>query len=162
MLFRSSGALSTVVGGVVADGTYGMDFALYANETGGAALWSETTVAVAVKNGGFSYVLGSAKAIPASMAADHDGLWLGVKVGADPELPRRSLGSVAYAMTAQVALGLNCSGCVGAGALDPAVLKDFAKTASLAKVASSGSYAYLTGSPDLSTYAKLEIGRAHV
>jgi subtilisin-like proprotein convertase family protein len=147
-------ALANVAGGPVSDGTYGLDFALYADETGGAALWAEQNVAVAVKSGAFSYTLGSSKPLSAGLTSDYDGLWLGIKVGGEAELPRRPLGSVAYAMTAQVALDLKCSGCVGLAALDPAALKDYAKLNSLAKVATTGQFSDLQGGPDLSGYAK--------
>jgi len=58
--------------------------------------------------------------------ASADELWLGVRVGAEPELPRTKLASVAYALhsaSAEIAYGLQCTGCVQAEALSPAVLE---------------------------------------
>ncbi len=58
-----------------------------------------------------------------------------------------------FAEEAGSAKKLACTGCVGAGQLDAAVLAPYAKTASLAKVALSNKFSDLDGGPDLSGYA---------
>ena len=82
-----------------------------------------------VKGGAFSLILGANKPINAKALEVASGIWLGVKIGADPELPRRRLHSTAYAMVAQrasvatsaqsaeTAKSLLCTGCVSLKAL---------------------------------------------
>lgn len=78
-------------------------FKLYAVESGGSALWSETQPAVSVANGLFSVLLGSVTPLPASLIANNPDLWLGVTVGSDTEMtPRDKLASAPYAMMADV------------------------------------------------------------
>lgn len=97
--------------------------------------------------------------------------WLSVTIGTDPELPRRPLRSVMYALRASTSEGLECSGCITAAHLDSKVLAgyvkapdlagfalktdlaDYAKSASLAPVAGSGSYADLKNTPKLADVA---------
>lgn len=80
--------------------------------------------------------------------------WLEVKVEPEAPLARVPLRAVAFALRATVADSLDCGGCVGAGQLHPAVLQDYVKASALAKVATSGAFADLSGGPDLSAYAK--------
>jgi subtilisin-like proprotein convertase family protein len=149
------GALVSTGGGPVADGDYAVTFSLYKDAVGGVAVWSEGPVTVAVAAGSFTYLLGSATAISqATLASLGSGGYLGLKVGTDPELGREALTSVLYAMRSNVAESLDCSGCIGAGQVDAALLAPFAKTADLASVATSGKYADLEGGPDLSAYVK--------
>jgi hypothetical protein len=78
-----------------------MQFRLYAANTGGSPLWSETQAAVPVEDGLFHTLLGSTTPIPVSLLASNNLLWLGVTVGADSEMmPREQLASVPYAMVA--------------------------------------------------------------
>ena len=84
-------------GGIPVNGTYSIKFSIYDVASGGVALWSETQGAVAVKDGNFAVNLGSVSSL-------NDGIfqaatrYLGVKVGADPELsPRRRFSSAGYA-----------------------------------------------------------------
>ena len=123
------GALRTAGGGPVADGSYGLTLKLYAAADAADALWGEAATAVAVAQGLFVHVLGSsdlATAPAQALFVDHPGLWIGVRVGSDPELPRLPLGAVPYARralhadvaahagTTDKALDLDCVGCVGA------------------------------------------------
>jgi hypothetical protein len=86
----------------VVDGEYVILFRIYDNDSNGNTLWS-SIAAVQVTDGLFSYLLGSDNLIPDSLA-NYDSLWLGVKVGVDPELtPRTRLVSVSYAYKALVA-----------------------------------------------------------
>jgi subtilisin-like proprotein convertase family protein len=148
------GALTSLTGTAVTDGTYIMKFGIYADPQGGVPLWLEGPVDVTVKGGGFNLKLGNTIPLSPLLLAGVQGGWLGVQVGQDPELPRRQLGSVFHALRAGVAEGLACTGCVTEAMLDPGALKAYAKSLDLAKVATSGSYADLTGAPDLSQYAK--------
>lgn len=74
-------------------------FALYAAETGGAPLWSET-VAIVPSQGLFVTTLG-AGANPFPVGLFSTPLYMGITVGTDSEMvPRRALTSVAYAKRA--------------------------------------------------------------
>ncbi len=147
-----AGAMTSTAGGPPADGVYNLTFSLYPDATATKALWSESA-ALNVTAGGFSYALGSKTPLDAPVTGSAN-LWLGVQVGADPELSRKQLLSVAYALRSAVAEGVDCSGCIGLAQIDPKALADFAKTASLHKIATSGNYADLVGTPDLGLYAK--------
>jgi hypothetical protein len=89
------GLLRDGVGDPVPDGNYTLTFRLYDVETGGAALWTETQT-VAVADGVFNAKLG--KVVPLSSLEFDVPYWLGISVGADPELaPRVELATVPYA-----------------------------------------------------------------
>jgi subtilisin-like proprotein convertase family protein len=146
------GTLHSTGGGAAADGDYATVFAIYKDQTGGSPIWFEGPVTVKVAAGQFSYALGTGVALkPADLTT---GAWLGMKIGQDPELARKPLHSVAYALRAAVAEGLSCTGCVGADQLDAAALKDYLKAGDLATVALSGAYADLAGAPDLTGFVK--------
>ncbi len=85
-------------------GTYNMIFRLYDVPTGGTPLWEEQWTgsnAVKVSDGLFNVMLGSLTAIPQSVIAGRDQLWLGITVGTDDEMqPRVQLGSVPWAVQA--------------------------------------------------------------
>ncbi len=174
------GILQSSGGAAAADGLYNVTFGIYSDPVNGNPLWSEGPVQVAVKSGEFAYILGSTKALSAAVLSG-TGLYMSMQIGTDPELPRKPLGSEAFAFRAAVAEGLECSGCVKGSMLDAAALTAYAKTtdlaaypkttdlaayakttdlgayaktASLAKVAGSGAYADLAGAPDLTGYAK--------
>jgi subtilisin-like proprotein convertase family protein len=146
------GTLHSTGGGAAADGDYATVFAIYKDQTGGSPIWFEGPVTVKVAAGQFSYALGTAT--PLKAADLTTGAWLGMKIGQDPELARKPLHSVAYALRAAVAEGLSCTGCVGASQLDATALKDYLKAGDLATVALSGSYADLAGAPDLTSFVK--------
>ncbi len=170
------GALLSAGGGPVVDGDYGLTFSIEASDkVGDPSLWAEGPVILTVKSGQFHYALGSKVALtpqllaPAGQFADR---WLTVQVGNDPPLAPVALRAVPAALVAQAANSLQCSGCITAANLDPAALKDFAKTtdlsayakssdlqayvkaAELAAVAKSGSYLDLKDTPDLSAFAQ--------
>jgi len=85
----------------VANGNYTILFSIYNTSSGGSSLWSHT-YNVSVTNGLFNAILGDSGA-PINIAFDTT-YWLGIKVGADPELsPRTRLTSVGYAYRAGVA-----------------------------------------------------------
>ena len=145
------GLLTSTGGGAAADGDYQLTFAIYPAASGGTATWTEGPLSVTVKGGVFSQTLGASKPLTPQTLAGLGSAWLGVQVASDPELPRKSLHSVAFALRAGA---LDCSGCLTAEQLDPGVLAPYAKTANLAKVAVSGQFADLQGGPDLAPYAK--------
>jgi cysteine-rich repeat protein len=146
------GVLSSSGGGPVADGKYAVTFRLFAQAQGGEALWQEASADVEVLGGAFSLRMGVTKAISPALLAGVSGLWLGIQVGEDPELPRKPLTSVFLALRAAVAEDLACSGCVTEDMLDPVLAADLARKSQLAKVAASGKYSDLLGLPDLAGY----------
>jgi hypothetical protein len=80
------------------NGTYTMTFRLYDVAIGGTALWSEAK-SVIVGNGLFSTYLGQTTPLPLTQF-DGRSLWLGIKVGVDPEVtPRVALSPAPYAIS---------------------------------------------------------------
>jgi len=167
-------------GGPAPDGDYYLTFAIYPAKEGGTAAWKDPPVIAPLKGGVFSLQLGAATPITPALLAGLPEAWIGVSVGSDPELPRKPLGAVLFAIRAAAAEALECSGCVGAAQLDPKALAAYAKladlapyakvldlqnyapkgdlaeyvkAASLAKVAGSGDYSDLTNKPKFSDVA---------
>jgi microcystin-dependent protein len=108
-MINYSGTLNDVNGSPVANGNYSMEFRIYNQASGGAALWTEkwdtTTSQVPVVNGTFNVMLGAIdkvnNPIPASFFAQYPTTYLGIKVGNDSEmLPRQMITSVGYALSA--------------------------------------------------------------
>ena len=150
------GALASTGGGPVSDGAYAMTFLLYKDAQGGAAVWTEGPIDVAVVSGSFSHDLGATTPLTQDVLKALAGQgFLALKVGQDPELTRKPLRAASFALRTAVAEGLDCSGCLTADQLDAGVLQPYAKTASLATVATTGKFSDLQGGPDLSAYAKL-------
>ena len=108
------GALQAVGGGAASDGSYTMKFAIYTQQNGGQAAWSEGPINVKVAGGRFELALGTIKPLAAKTLADIDGAWLGITIAGSPELPRSPLHSVAYALQSATSTNLACSGCVTA------------------------------------------------
>jgi hypothetical protein len=93
------GKLSDNDGNPVIDTTYSVLFSLYTAPSGGSSLWLETQV-VRTQGGLFSVLLGSVT--PIGALPDAGALYLGMKVGADPEMsPRLRIASAAYAYLAE-------------------------------------------------------------
>lgn len=89
------GLLKDGSGNPVSNGPYPVVITLYNVATLGAALWAETT-SVATQGGLFTVALGTIHPLPDAAFSDSS-RWLGIKVGADPEmLPRQKLASVGY------------------------------------------------------------------
>lgn len=90
--------------GTPVTGTRSMIFRLYNTATGGTALWEEQWTganSIQVVNGLFDVMLGSRVAIPATLAANSNSLFLGISVDTDGEMsPRLQLGSTPFAMQA--------------------------------------------------------------
>jgi hypothetical protein len=82
--------------------TLEMTFTIYEDAVGGTALWTETHPSVTVNNGLFNVLLGSINPISYKYLSGVS--YLGIQVGADPEMtPRQSMVSVAYAFWADMA-----------------------------------------------------------
>jgi len=82
--------------------TLEMTFKIFADETGGTELWSETHPAVEVTHGLFSVLLGSLTPIPGGML-DGSTMWLQTEVGTEVLVPRKPMVSVAYSLRSQEA-----------------------------------------------------------
>ena len=94
------GVLEDSTGSVVADGDYDLTFRIYADSTGGAALWEEART-LSVERGVFNALLGSVTALDLDFASPY---WLGISVGEEPELlPRVALAASPYAFRAAIA-----------------------------------------------------------
>ena len=91
-----------------------MTFTVYANSSTTTALWSEGPAQVTVSKGQFSWILGSTTPINVAKISAAATPFLGIKIGADPELPRRALHSTIFALHAGSADTLTCTGCVSA------------------------------------------------
>jgi hypothetical protein len=83
-------------------GTASVTFAIYAEQEGGVALWSETQNVTADATGHYNATLGSATpaGIPQDLFATAQSRWLGVQIARQAELPRVLLVSVPYALKA--------------------------------------------------------------
>ncbi|MCP4582113.1 MAG: hypothetical protein GY839_10890, partial [candidate division Zixibacteria bacterium] len=99
------GQLTDTGGDPVANGVYSMTFNLYNDPASGAPIWSSLVRQVVVTDGLFSYTLGDSVALAYDLFSSDYGLWLGVKVGADPEMT--PLTRLTAAPMAAVAASLN-------------------------------------------------------
>lgn len=85
--------------GTPLDGDQTIQFRIYDVETGGTALFDETQV-VAIDDGNFTAYLGQIQSL--DLSALRGNIYLGVKVGSDPEMtPRLQFGTVPFAAYAQ-------------------------------------------------------------
>ena len=157
-VLRLQGRLVSAAGTPVPDGDYGIAAAFYKTKTDTKALYVYTSVGVKVKGGAFSMSIGEKTGLDLKPFLSRQAGWVGLQIGSDPELPRIALHLVPYAISAQRAGDLVCSGCVGKSDISSAVLTEieqsrdkaltaYAKKGSLAKVATSGKYADLSGKP---------------
>ena len=74
-------------GGAAVNGMVDLTMRIYRQSAGGTAIWSETHTGVSVDNGLFAVQLGSVTPIPTTVWTDQpDSVFLGVQVGADPDL----------------------------------------------------------------------------
>jgi hypothetical protein len=134
------GALRDNAGAPVSTGTFEMTFTLYRDAEGTDEAWT-TTRTVTVQGGLFRAMLGEETPVDPQLFGAEGGLWLGVTVEQEPELPLRPLASTPYALAAGEAAGLNCSGCVSPEALSAeasSALTDAAVSASMAAVEAAG------------------------
>ena len=90
----------------VPDGDYDIDFAIYGLPTSGSWIWSEGHVAVPVKDGLFSVLLGTHSELTGVF--DSPNRYLGITVGEDEEItPRVRITSSAYAYRVETIDGAN-------------------------------------------------------
>ncbi len=95
-LINFQGILKDGSGNPVANGSYSVIFTIYDAPVGGNVQWAETS-SVTTSGGLFTILLGSTNPVPDSAFEDASG-YLGIKVGADPEMtPRQQLVSLSYA-----------------------------------------------------------------
>ena len=131
-----SGALRDNAGQPVGQGAFEVTFTLYSDAEGADAVWSETwapapgddcdgtpEACVQVNGGVFRVMLGASSPLEPQLFASSAGLWLGMAVETDPELPLRPIGSTAYSLHAGTSAGLSCSGCVSPESLSEATLQ---------------------------------------
>ncbi|MBK9605958.1 MAG: hypothetical protein IPO58_05820 [Betaproteobacteria bacterium] len=103
----------TTSNGTPVTATVSMQFKLYASDTGGSPIYSETQPSVAVTNGQFNVVIGTPGPIPDNVPFDQP-YWLAITVGGDAEMePRQLLGASPYAIRSATTEAL------GAGATVP-------------------------------------------
>jgi hypothetical protein len=83
-------------------GVIGVTFALYSEQTGGAALWLETQNVTADGTGHYTALLGSTKpdGLPAELFTSEQARWVGVQISGQAEQPRVLLVSAPYALKA--------------------------------------------------------------
>jgi hypothetical protein len=100
-LVRFGGTVKDLNGNPLA-GVVGITFALYSEQTGGAALWLETQNVTADGNGHYVALLGSSKpdGLPTDLFTSAQARWVGVQVSGQAEQPRVLLLSVPYALKA--------------------------------------------------------------
>jgi hypothetical protein len=97
---KFTGTVKDTTGAPMA-GIVGITFALYQQQTGGAALWMDTQNVTADKLGHYTVSLGTEKALPVELFSSGEARWLGVQVSGQDEQPRVFLVSVPYALKAQ-------------------------------------------------------------
>src|ERR1039457_4885687 len=100
-LVRFGGTVKDLNGNLLT-GVVGITFALYSEQTGGAALWLETQNVTADINGHYTALLGSSKpdGLPTDVFTSEQALWVGVQVSGQVEQPRMLLVSAPYAFKA--------------------------------------------------------------
>ncbi|HEY0701620.1 MAG TPA: hypothetical protein VGD60_02535 [Candidatus Acidoferrales bacterium] len=100
-LVQFNGTLKDAAARPVA-GVVSVSFAIYAEQDGGTALWSETQNVLADTNGHYNVLLGSATStgVPAELFGTGQSRWLGITVARQPEMTRVLMASVPYALKA--------------------------------------------------------------
>ncbi|OGC22344.1 hypothetical protein A2291_04970 [candidate division WOR-1 bacterium RIFOXYB2_FULL_42_35] len=135
--------------GEALSGTYTMQFVVYDNPTGGAAVFDSGAQSVAVSNGLYTVKLGTVD----SNDFNGDDRWLEVSVGVETLSPRLQIYSAAYALRADAAT--NTGYATVSGTATTSASADYATVAGTATSAASAttattaniaSYAILAGS----------------
>ncbi len=100
-LISYQGLLTDAAGTPLSNGPYLIQFRIYDAPTAGNVLWDNSFRQVQVTDGLFEYNLGDSVALPNQLFQNYSSLWLGVKVGTNPEMtPRTRLTSSGYAIQA--------------------------------------------------------------
>jgi hypothetical protein len=152
-LIRYDGTLKEIRSAAVSSVTFGVTFAIYKQEEGGAPIWMETQNVTPDRNGSYTVLLGSATAngLPGDLFSQHEQRWLGVQVQGQEEQPRTLLVSVPYAVKAQEAEtlgGLPASAFVKAPSSDTSGNATDGATAAGSQNAGNGQGASKVGGPD--------------
>jgi len=109
-LVSYQGRLTTAAGDPVPDGTYFLRFQIYDAPTSGTSLWNSNIQPVVVADGVYTYLLGQDIPLPDGLF-NSGNRWLGVTVGADPELtPRQQFLATGFAFVSQNADSVNWGG----------------------------------------------------
>ena len=155
-LLSVQGRLLTTAGGKAPDGQYAVTFRFYAaaDDPIANALTAYVHPTVTVSDGIFAETLGGSVPLDTASIASGQAAWLGVQVGADPELQRVPLHQVPYAFRATSAAALECSGCVDAGHLAPGLLSGYVQTSALADYVKKDALADYAKTSALAEYAK--------
>ncbi len=112
------GRLTNLSGGPAADGEYEVTLGLYVAESGEQAAWTKGPFSVSVKASWFAIDLDAGGGGPSpTLFGMQKSLWLGIKIGSDPELARTPLAAVPYAYYAEWAGAVACVGCIKEGML---------------------------------------------
>ncbi len=91
------GRLTDSAGDPVVDGQYLIKFKMYGSEFGDDSLWWSGYQTVTITNGLFDYQLGSSNPIPADFFGPGSEPFLGITIGANPEVtPRTKITSSAF------------------------------------------------------------------
>ena len=100
-LVRFSGTARDINGNPLT-GVVGITFALYSDESGGAALWLESQNVQADANGRYTVLLGASKpdGLPTDMFTSEQARWVGIQISGQTEQPRVLLVSAPYALKA--------------------------------------------------------------
>ena len=156
----------TNAAGVPVNGTVQMHFSIYNVLSGGSVLWTETQN-VTVTNGVYSVSLGDV--IPITLPFDVQ-YYLGVAVGADPEMtPRKVLTSVGYAFRALTVESIGShihsgaditSGMVSEPRIDPLIARDSEVSSSISSHAANAS-AHHTRYTDAEAVAAIKAADGH-
>ena len=94
-ILNYQGSLKDSSGAAYPDGSYAFVFTIYNTAIGGLGLWSESQM-VEVKDGLLHAYLGSVNPFNATIF-DNSPLWLGIKLGSEPEFsPRHAIGSAVF------------------------------------------------------------------
>ena len=114
-LIRYGGVLKDADGVALASQTVGITFALYKQQDGGVALWTETRNVTTDAAGQYNVMLGSTKTdgVPAELFSEQEQRWLAVQIQGQPEPTRVLLVSVPYAFKAHEAENPGRSAAVG-------------------------------------------------
>jgi hypothetical protein len=106
-IINYQGRLTDSGGSLIADGNYLVKFTIWSHETStdpGHEEWTSDFRTIIVSDGLFTYNLGDTVSIPDNIFAENSMLWLGIKVGADPEYsPRARIVAAPYAFHALTA-----------------------------------------------------------
>jgi hypothetical protein len=99
--------------GLPISGNHGMQFDLFADESGGSTLWTQTHASVPVTGGIFNVLLGGTPIDPATLLDAHSELWLQVTLDATQVFSRVRLVSTPYALVARRLAEVDATGSSG-------------------------------------------------